>query len=87
MTRWNITGTMTWFLLFFIVLSYEIWAGINHGQHIPMLTQVVVRYIPWPFTLGFIVWLFAHFAVRYRNRTYKQWLAEGGAGAEAKKKS
>lgn len=74
---------MTWFLLFFVVLSYEIWAGINHGHHVPMLTQVVVKYLPWPFTLGFIVWLFCHFFVRYfgeKGRQYQIWLRRGGAG-------
>jgi hypothetical protein len=45
-----------------------------------MLTQVTVRYIPWPFTLAFIVWLFVHFAVRYFNPAYIQWLKSGGAG-------
>lgn len=43
-----------------------------------MLTQVTVRYVPWPFTLGFIIWLFVHFAVRYFNPIYVQWLKAGG---------
>lgn len=78
---WNTWGVMLWFLLFFACVSYEIYAGINHSQHTPMLTQVTVRYVPWPFTLGFIVWLFCHFAVRYANPKYIEWLKNGGAGA------
>jgi len=78
--QWNTFGSMMWFVLFFIVLGYEIFAGINHGKHTPMLTQLVVRYIPQPFTLAFIVWLFFHFLVRYNNSTYLNWLRSGGAG-------
>ena len=80
MKEWNTWGVMLWFILFFIVLAYEIWAGVNNGHRSPMLTQVVVRYIPWPFTMGFIVWLFYHFAVRYASPAYKAWLRGGGAG-------
>jgi hypothetical protein len=71
---------MLWFILFFVCVSYEVWAGINHGARSPMLTQVVVRYIPWPFTMAFIVWLFCHFAVRYASPAYRAWLRSGGAG-------
>lgn len=77
---WNTAGSMAWFALFFLVMGYEIWAGINHGHRTPMLTQLVVRYIPWPFTIGFISWLLYHFAVRYANPGYVQWLKSGGAG-------
>lgn len=77
---WNTKATMAWFVLFFIVLAYETYAGINPKHDIPMLTQVVVRYIPAPFTLVFIVWLFVHFAVRYFSPHYREWLRHGGAG-------
>ena len=77
---WNTWGSMMWFVLFFIVLGYEIWAGINQGHRTPMLTQLVVRYIPWPFTLMFIIWLFIHFATRYLDPEYMKWLQSGGAG-------
>jgi hypothetical protein len=80
MNQWNTLGTMTWFVLFFVCVGYEVFAGINHSAHTPMLTQVVVRYIPWPFTMGFIVWLFFHFALRYANPKYIAWLRGGGAG-------
>jgi predicted permease len=80
MTQWNTWGVMGWFFLFFTCLSYEIWTGINHAERTPMLTQVVVRYIPAPFTLVFIAWLFFHFLVRYLNPKYVQWLKSGGAG-------
>lgn len=82
MHHWNTAGTMAWFVLFFVSLGYEIWCGINHGQRTPMLTQVTIRYIPWPFTLGFIGWLFCHFAFRYFNPKYVEWLKSGGAGGQ-----
>ena len=78
--NWNTAGVMFWFLIFFVCLFYEVWCGINHAGRTPMLTQVTVRYIPWPFTLGFIAWLFVHFTGRYFNAAYIQWLKSGGAG-------
>lgn len=80
MKQWNTLGTMVWcgWVLFF--LGYEMFAGIERKKDIPMLTQAVVRYIPWPFTLGLIVWLFVHFASRYFSVVYIQWLRGGGAG-------
>jgi hypothetical protein len=80
MRDWNTWGVMGWFSLFFVCVWYEVYCGVNHAHRTPMLTQVTVRYIPWPFTLGFIIWLFFHFAVRYFNPTYIQWLKSGGAG-------
>lgn len=71
---WNTWATMAWFVLFFVAIGYEVYAGIDHSTKTPMLTHVVCRYIPWPFCLGFIVWLFAHFAVRYFNPDYIRWL-------------
>ena len=78
--QWDTLATMMWFILFFICVGYEVFAGINHGKHTPMLTQVVIRYIPAPFTLGFIFWLFVHFASRYCNSEYIKWVRDGGAG-------
>ena len=77
MKDWNTWGVMLWFILFFIVLGYEIFAGVDHNSRTPMLTYVVIRYIPWPFTLSFIVWLFYHFTVRYFNPKYVQWVKSG----------
>lgn len=79
-SQWNTAGVMFWFGLFFVCVFYEVWAGVNHGARTPMLTQVVVRYIPAPFTLAFIIWLFFHFLVRYWNPAYREWLRTGGAG-------
>lgn len=75
--KWNLTGTAVWFVLAAFGLIYEIWAGLDHDAHTPMLTHVVVRWVPWPFTLGFIVWLFVHFTVRYFNPAYVRWLRSG----------
>lgn len=76
-STWNTAGTMAWFLLFFVVLAYEIFAGIDHSVRTPMLTHVVVRYVPWWATLMFIIWLFVHFASRYFNTEYVRWLRGG----------
>lgn len=75
---WNTKATMAWFILFFIVLGYEIYAGIDHSDRTPMLTHVVVRYVPWWATLTFVTWLWLHFAIRYMNPTYREWLRLGG---------
>ena len=80
MRDWSTTATMAWFTLFFVCIWYEVWCGLNHTHRTPMLTQVTVRYVPWPFTLGFIIWLFMHFATRYFNPKYIEWLKSGGAG-------
>lgn len=80
MQGWNTWGVMGWFTLFFVCVWYEVYCGVNHIHRTPMLTQVVVRYIPWQFTIGFILWLLIHFSVRYANPKYIEWLKSGGAG-------
>lgn len=69
--RWYVIG---WILIFVGFLFYEFWAGWGTGKHTPMLTQVVVRWVPWYVTLPAIVWLFIHFAIRYFNPSYIRWL-------------
>lgn len=80
MKHWNTWGVMGWFLWIALFLGYELFAGIERKRDIPMLTQAVVRYVPWYWTLGLLVWLFIHFATRYFNPTYVRWLKVGGAG-------
>ena len=77
---WSTWSVMFWFVLFFGCLTYEIFTGINHGHRFPMLTQVVVRYVPEPAVIGFILWLLGHFWIRYHDPAYMEWLKAGGAG-------
>ncbi len=78
--QWNTLGTMAWAFWALFFLAYELFTGIEHKRDIPMLTQFVVRYIPWWIMLPLIGWLFLHFATRYFNPTYRLWLESGGAG-------
>lgn len=71
MNRWWVAG---WILIGLGFAFYEFWAGYGTGRHTPMLTQVVVRWVPWWITLPFIVWLFVHFATRYFDPNYIAWL-------------
>lgn len=81
MKEWSTWGSMIWCFWLVFFLCYELFAGIERKKDIPMLTQFVVRYLPWWFTLGVIAWLFAHFATRYFSPCYIEWLKSGGAGS------
>lgn len=76
--KWNAAGIALWIVLFAVAIAYEAWCGLDHAARTPMLTQVVVRYVPWPFTIGFILWLLVHFSVRYANPAYRAFLNAGG---------
>ncbi len=71
---------MLWFLWIVYFLGYELFTDVERKKDLPMLTQAVVRYIPWYWTLGLILWLFVHFASRYFSPAYIEWLRSGGAG-------
>lgn len=72
--HWSKAYIVGWALMFVGFLFYEFWAGWGPGKHTPMLTQVVVRWIPSWITLPAIIWLFCHFAVRYADPAYRAWL-------------
>jgi hypothetical protein len=67
---WNKWWILGWILIGLGFLFYEFWSGWGTGKHTPMLTQVVVRYVPWPLTFIIINWLNIHFALRYTNPNY-----------------
>lgn len=69
--KWWVVG---WVLILLGFCFYEFWAGFGPGKATPMLTQVVVRYVPAYVTLPFIAWLFIHFTLRYFNPAYINWL-------------
>jgi len=39
------------------VAFYEFWAGWGPGKHTPMLTQVIVRYVPKEVAIFILAWL------------------------------
>lgn len=70
MNIWNrayIFGWVAWLLIF---ICYEFYAMIWGSGKDPMLTQVVVKYVPKWITLPFCGWLFLHFALRYFDKNY-----------------
>ena len=80
MKNWNTLGVIVWFLWVAFFFGYEFFTGIEQKRDIPMLTQAVVRYVPWWITLPVIAWMFLHFVTRYFNPAYLQWLKAGNAG-------
>lgn len=67
---WSKGWMLGWALIGLGFLFYEFWSGWGTGKHTPMLTQVVVRYVPQEVTYLVIVWLFIHFWLRYHNPAY-----------------
>lgn len=72
--KWNLWPCLYWLFWAIGFAVWETYAGLDHlgRRDVPMLTQVVVRYVPWWVTLPGITWLFIHFALRYSNPTYLQ---------------
>lgn len=67
--NWNLWGCLYWL---FWALSFGVWetyAGV-FNKAIPMLTQVVVRYVPWYVTMLLLTWAWFHFAIRYADPAY-----------------
>ena len=74
--RWNFFATFYWVVWVFAFVFWEAYAGSKDmgAKDVPMLTQAVVRFIPWWITMPFLTWLFIHFAIRYFNPSYIHWL-------------
>jgi len=71
--NWKLWGCLYWL---FWAISFAIWetyAGL-HNKDVPMLTQVVVRYVPWWVTMGLLTWGWFHFFLLYISPTYIRWL-------------
>ncbi len=66
-----------WVAIFCILLGYELYAVLwGHGREWP-LTWVTVKYCPWWCTMGFLTWLWLHFAIRYvQGASYIQKILE-----------
>ena len=77
--RWNFFATFYWVAWLFAFIFWEAYAGSRGmgDKDVPMLTQAVVRYVPWWVTMPFLTWLFVHFVVRYANPSYGHWLRTG----------
>jgi len=74
--NWSTIGMLYWLFWGVSFAVWETYAGL-HNKTVPMLTQVVVRYVPWPITMGLLGWALWHFGVRYANPSYMQWLKGG----------
>lgn len=75
--KWGFWGCMYWLFWAISFGVWEIYAGVDKKADVPMLTQAVVRYCPWWITLPLLTWGFIHFATRYFNPSYIQWLRTG----------
>ena len=75
--HWKLWPTLYWAFWFLAFAIWETYAGVSRKHDVPMLTQAVVRYIPWYVMLPFLTWLLLHFAVRYASPEYKTWLNQG----------
>lgn len=67
MNDMSIWAVALWIVWIALGLAYETIALLDSTDHIPPLTWVVVRYIPWA-GVAFGGWLFAHFLRRVIRR-------------------
>lgn len=77
--NWKLFPCLFWLFWFCAFVAWETYGGVEKfgAKDVPMLTQVVVRYVPWWVTLPGLTWLFIHFLVRYSNPQYVQLLRTG----------
>lgn len=68
--NWKFWPCMYWLFWALGFGFWETYAGVDKKHDIPMLTQAVVKYVPWWITLPLLTWGFIHFAVRYANPNY-----------------
>ena len=73
---WKLWPCLYWLFWFLAFVIWETYAGVEKagGKDIPMLTQAVVRYVPWWVTMPGLTWLFVHFATRYANPAYMKFV-------------
>jgi hypothetical protein len=69
---WKLWPCLYWLFWFLAFVGWETYAGAERmgGKDVPMLTQAVIRYVPWYVTMPGLTWLFVHFATRYANPVY-----------------
>jgi len=74
--NWSIRAIAFWVAWVLAFFFWETVAGIDKmgARDIPMLTQVIVRYVPWWVTMPVLGWLVVHFGTRYFNPAYIAWL-------------
>lgn len=77
--KWNFWAIAYWMIWIFAFILWEAYAGYKGmgSRDIPMLTQAAVRFIPWWVLMPFLTWLWLHFALRYSNVRYLEWLKTG----------
>jgi hypothetical protein len=67
---WNKYWVWGWVAIILGVTFYEFWAGWGTGKHTPMLTQVIIHYVPKEVAIPILVWVDFHFLIRYFNPAY-----------------
>lgn len=67
MNNWSRAAIVSWAVLAFLALGYELWCVFGQDAQTPPLTRVVVRYVPWWVTLPFLFWTLCHFVWRYAS--------------------
>jgi hypothetical protein len=72
--HWRLWPTLYWVAWLAFFCFWEAYAGFDKKHDVPMLTQATVRYVRWWITMPFLTWLWIHFAVRYANPRYIEWL-------------
>jgi hypothetical protein len=55
----------SWIFLGVVVLLYELRTVLDRNPHTLPLTTVVTTWVPGIITMGFLTWLWLHFAIRY----------------------
>jgi hypothetical protein len=75
--HWRLWPTLYWVAWLLAFGVWEAYSGFDKKHDIPMLTQATVRYVPWWVIMPFLTWLWIHFAVRYGNPKYIEWLRTG----------
>jgi hypothetical protein len=68
--NWKLGPCLYWLFWAIAFGVWETYAGVEKmgAKDIPMLTQVIVRWVPWWVTMPGITWIFLHFGVRYLHR-------------------
>lgn len=58
-------STAIWIAILSALLGWELFCLWDGDPHTWTLTRTVITYVPWWVTLGFVTWLWIHFALRY----------------------
>jgi hypothetical protein len=66
-STWKLWALGLWAVFGLGLIGYELWCVFSGDRDTPVLTRVVVNYVPWWVMIPFLCWLLVHFV-----RTYAQ---------------